>query len=54
MEPWQRFGRQRLAQSRWNCEPAAIAAVDRQIHEALVGLRGDDGSIMQPGPQSGC
>ena len=27
MEPWQRFGRQRLAQSRWNCEPAAIAAV---------------------------
>lgn len=27
MEPWQRFGRQRLAQSRWNCEPAAIDAV---------------------------
>ncbi len=34
MEPWQRFGRQRLAQSRWNCEPAAIAAVDRQAFEA--------------------
>lgn len=34
MEPWQRFGRQRLAQSRWNCEPAAIDAVDRQAFEA--------------------
>ncbi len=34
MEPWQRFGRQRLAQSRWKCEPAAIAAVDRQAFEA--------------------
>ena len=33
MEPWQRFGRQRLAQSRWNCEPAAIDAVDRQAFE---------------------
>ncbi len=34
MQPWQRFGRRRLAQSRWNCEPAAIAAADREAFEA--------------------
>ncbi|HCI6178172.1 TPA: nitrogen fixation protein NifM [Klebsiella quasipneumoniae subsp. quasipneumoniae] len=34
MQPWQRFGRRRLAQSRWNCEPSAIAAADREAFEA--------------------
>lgn len=33
MNAWERFGRQRLARSRWNSEPAALNAADMQEFE---------------------
>ncbi|VTN09063.1 peptidyl-prolyl cis-trans isomerase SurA [Raoultella terrigena] len=33
MNAWERFGRQRLARSRWNSEPAALNAADSEAFE---------------------
>ena len=33
MKAWERFGRLRLARSRWDCEPEALSAADAQAFE---------------------
>lgn len=33
MNAWERFGRQRLARSRWNSEPTALNSADTQAFE---------------------
>lgn len=53
MNAWERFGRQRLARSRWNSEPAALNAADTQAFEqAWQRQRQMEQAIVAAVPQS--